>query len=125
VTLVDTDVVIVSELDYLRNVSLIIDQVSSRVLQNYMVWRFMMNRAWIISRRFRAIKQQFDQVFLGTTVAPSRATKCANYVNENMGFAVSKLYINKYFDKDARLEVFRTQFGDEFLPVSFFDSHLQ
>ncbi|CAF4116026.1 unnamed protein product, partial [Rotaria sordida] len=69
-----------------------------------MVWRFMMNRAWIISRRFRAIKQQFDQVFLGTAVESSRATECANYVNENMGFAVSKLYINKYFDKDARLE---------------------
>ncbi|CAF3834479.1 unnamed protein product [Rotaria magnacalcarata] len=104
VTLVDTDVVIASELDYLRNVSLIIDQQPPRVLQNYMVWRFMMSRAWIIPRRFRTIKQQFDQVFLGTTVEQARAMKCASYVNYNMGFAVSKLYIDKYFDKDARIE---------------------
>ncbi|CAF3189072.1 unnamed protein product [Rotaria socialis] len=104
VSLVDTDVVIASELDYLRNVSLIVDQQSPRVLQNYMVWRFMMSRAWIIPRRFRTIKQQFDQVFLGTTVEQVRAMKCARYVNYNMGFAVSKLYIDKYFDKDARIE---------------------
>lgn len=30
---------------------------------------------------------------------------CARYVTRTMGLAVSKLYITKYFDKDARKEV--------------------
>ncbi|CAF3960773.1 unnamed protein product [Rotaria sp. Silwood2] len=37
VTLIETDIVTVSELEYLRNVSLILNQQSSRTLQNYMV----------------------------------------------------------------------------------------
>jgi hypothetical protein len=35
----------------------------------------------------------------------SRPITCAKYVNRNMEFAVSKLYIKKYFDKLARNEV--------------------
>lgn len=104
-----------SELDYLRNVSLIVDQQPPRVLQNYMVWRFLMSRAWIISRRIRSIKQKFDQVFLGTDVEQSLALRCASYVNDKMGLVVSKLYIDKYFDKAARVEVFITKFSDTYV----------
>jgi len=34
-----------------------------------------------------------------------RRIGCARYVNKNMEFAVSKLYIDKYYDKLARDEV--------------------
>ena len=49
-------------------------------------------------KRFRTIKQQFNQVFRGINTQPSRAITCAEYVNNIMGFAVAKLYINEYFD---------------------------
>ena len=96
----------VTEIEFIRNASLIIDQQSARTLQNYMVWRFMMNQVKYMPKRFRAIKQTFDRVFQGISTEPSRAITCATYVNRNMGFAVSKLYINKYFDKNARNQVY-------------------
>ncbi|CAF1153990.1 unnamed protein product, partial [Didymodactylos carnosus] len=61
-----------------------------------------MNQAGSMPRRIRSTREQFDRVFQGTSAEPSRSTTCAEYVNDNMGFAVSKLYIKQYFDENAR-----------------------
>jgi predicted metalloendopeptidase len=105
VTLMDTDIVFIIEIDFLRNASLIINQQSSRTLQNYIVWRFMMSQIDNMPQRFRTIKQQFNKIFREITTERPRTITCATYVNENMGFVVSKLYVNKYIDKDARNQV--------------------
>ncbi|CAF1615486.1 unnamed protein product [Rotaria sp. Silwood1] len=102
VTLLDTDIVSVSEVAYLVNLSLILEQTPARVVQNYLIWRFMMNRASSMPKRIRSTREQFDRVFYGISSEPARATTCANYVNDNMGFAVSRLYIRKYFNDNAR-----------------------
>ncbi|CAF4236483.1 unnamed protein product [Rotaria magnacalcarata] len=104
VILDDSDVVTVHELEYLNNVSSIIDQTSARLLQNYVVWRFMMHRVDNMPKRFRSIKENFQHIFRGTTADVSRKIICGNFVNGNMGFAVSALYIKKYFDDNARIQ---------------------
>jgi predicted metalloendopeptidase len=105
VDLNDTDTVAVSEIEFLNNASSIIHETSPRVLQNYMVWRFMMDQAGNMPRRIRSIKDQFDRVFQGTSAEQPRTTRCAVYVNNNMGMVVSKLYIENYFDENARNQV--------------------
>jgi predicted metalloendopeptidase len=105
VTLDDKDIVSISELDFLRNASAIIDQHSPRVIQNYFIWRFMMNRAANMPRRYRSIREQFDRIFRGTSAERPRSITCGAYVNTHMGFAVAKLYIKNYFDENARNQV--------------------
>ena len=105
VTLNGTDIVIASELEVLQSVSNVIDQTPSRTLQNYLVGRFVISKLDFMPKRFRAIKQQLIKVFYGSSTERSRKLSCAKYVARNMGLAVSKLYITKYFDKDARKEV--------------------
>ena len=107
VTLLDTDVVSVSELEFIRNASQILEETSPRTLQNYMVWRFMMRRAANMPQAIRVFKDRFDRVFRGTTAEQPRTILCGNYVNSNMGFAVSKVYIKQYFDETARNQVNR------------------
>lgn len=102
VTLDDSDVVLVREVAYLVNVSDILHLYDVRTIQNYLIWRFMMNRASSMPRKVRTTREQFDRVFKGTTAEPTRSTTCSNYVNDNMGFAVSRLYVQKYFDDNAR-----------------------
>lgn len=108
ITLADTDIVTVSELEYIRNVSLIINQQSPRTLQNYMVWRFIMNQASIMPKRFRNMRQQFDKVFQGVNAESPRDISCGKFVNTAMAFAVGKLYVKEYFDKTARNQVPKT-----------------
>ncbi len=102
----DGDVLDVSEFDYLSNVSSIVDRTPSRILQNYVIWRFMTHRIDNMPKRFRSIKENFDHVFRGTTTERPRTAICGNFVNGNMGFAVSKVYIKKYFDNNARNQSF-------------------
>ncbi len=105
VTLTESDIINVSELEYIRNVSSLIDRTSPRTLQNYIVWRFMMIQAGNMPQRFRAIKLQFNQVFQGISSQPSNVMSCVGYVNNIMGYAVAKLYKDEYFDSNARNQV--------------------
>jgi len=95
----------VSELEFLTNASLIINETSPRILQNYFVWRFMMDQAGNMPRRIRNIQEQFLRVFQGTSAEKPRTTTCGGFVNGNMGMVVSKLYIKSYFDENARSQV--------------------
>ncbi|CAF4213469.1 unnamed protein product, partial [Adineta steineri] len=104
VTLNDTDIINIRELKVLRNISMIIKQNSSRIIQNYLIWRFIMNQISHMPKRFRVIQQQFYRIFIGTAIEKPRPIKCANYVNSNMGMVVSRLYIMKKFDEYSRRE---------------------
>ena len=101
----ETDLVSVSEVAYLANISSLLNKTMPRIIQNYAIWRFMMNRASSLPRRIRQTREQFDRVFKGTSAEPTRAMTCAIYVNDNMGFAVSRLYVKTYFDENARNQV--------------------
>jgi predicted metalloendopeptidase len=105
ITLTDNDIVSVDDIETIRNISSIIGQQSPRILQNYMIWRFVIYRVPNMPKRFRTILDKLKSVVLGISNGESRTITCTNYVNNNMEFAVSKLYINKYYDKLARTEV--------------------
>ncbi|CAF1483690.1 unnamed protein product, partial [Adineta steineri] len=104
VSVMDKDIVIVTAPKLLHGISSIIDRQSPRTIQNYMIWHFMMNRAWNMPNRFRNIVQQFTRIFHGTSTEESRTITCANYVNTIMNLPVSKLYIDEHSHKDARKE---------------------
>jgi len=103
--LYSNDTISVSELEYLRNASRIINETSARTIQNYFLWRFMMNRVTNMPKRFRIVRDTFDRYFRGTTSERPRTLVCGNFVNVNMGYAVSKVYIENYFDENARNQV--------------------
>ena len=107
-TLKDTDAVVVSELEYLNNVSLILEQTPPRTIQNYMIWRFIMSRTSDMPQNVRIIRQRFDKVFSGTNAEQARTVKCGKFVNENMGFVVSKLYIKNISMKMLSIRFFQT-----------------
>ena len=92
-------------MEVLRNVSMIIERTAPRTMQNYFIWRFLMGLIEYMPRRFRILKQEFNKIFQGIKVGKARKIKCAQFVNGYMGLAVSKLYINKYFDPHSRKEV--------------------
>jgi predicted metalloendopeptidase len=105
ISLTVTDTVTVTELDYLRHASELIERESSHIVQNYLLWRLVMRYGQLLPRTIRNARHRFDQQFRGVKVESSRSIICAKFVNENMGMVVSKLYLEKYFDRTARNEV--------------------
>jgi predicted metalloendopeptidase len=105
ITLTDDDTVIIVGVESFNSISSIIKQQALRVLQNYMIWRFIMAQPVHMPKQFRAILRKFNAATISVYGEQSRAITCAEYVNKNMGYAVSKLYRNKYFDKHTRTKV--------------------
>ena len=95
----------IPELEYIRNISALVERESPRTIQNYLIWRFLVDQIQLMSKPIRDIQQNFLRVFRGTSVERARPLLCASTVNANMGLAVSKLYLEKYFDRTARIEV--------------------
>lgn len=106
VTLFDNDTVMISEFSFLRNVSRILDEESPRTVQNYLIWLFVKQQIKYLPKKFRSIRQEFQRIFSGIVNQPKRSTVCASFVNDKMGTAVAKLYLENYFDRTSRSQVF-------------------
>ncbi|CAF1478446.1 unnamed protein product [Adineta steineri] len=104
ISVTDADSVIVTAPKLLHGISSIINQQSPRTIQNYMIWKFMMNQARHMPKQFRKMLQQYTHVTVGTSTEESRTITCANYVNKMMNLPISKLYIEEDFHKDTRKE---------------------
>ena len=92
---------------------MIIEKESIRTIQNYFIWRLMFSFIDEMPKRFRSLKNEFNQIFEGISMRKSRKIECAHYVNSYMGLALSKLYIDKYFDPNSRKEVYRFTFSGD------------
>ncbi|CAF4094777.1 unnamed protein product, partial [Adineta steineri] len=73
VTLMDSDIVIVEDIDSLYCVSSIIEQVSPRILQNYVISRFMMDLNHKLPKQFQNIKENLNHAVGVTTTERARA----------------------------------------------------
>lgn len=98
----NTEHVIVYDPDYLIKLRSILVKYSSRDLQNYMTWRFVMDLVNSLSRDYKDTRNAFRKALYGTTSETAAWRRCANYVNGNMENAVGRLYVEEAFAGDSK-----------------------
>uniref|UniRef100_A0A8C5ILJ6 Neprilysin n=1 Tax=Junco hyemalis TaxID=40217 RepID=A0A8C5ILJ6_JUNHY len=98
----NTEHVIVYDPDYLLKLRSILEKYSSRDLQNYMAWRFVMDLVNSLSRDYKDTRNAFRKALYGTTSESAVWRRCANYVNGNMESAVGRLYVEEAFAGDSK-----------------------
>ncbi|NWR51505.1 NEP protein, partial [Regulus satrapa] len=98
----NTEHVIVYDPDYLLKLRSILVKYSSRDLQNYMTWRFVMDLVNSLSRDYKDTRNAFRKALYGTTAEAAVWRRCANYVNGNMESAVGRLYVEEAFAGDSK-----------------------
>ncbi|NXI19085.1 NEP protein, partial [Irena cyanogastra] len=98
----NTEHVIVYDPDYLLKLKSILVKYSSRDLQNYMTWRFVMDLVNSLSQDYKDTRNAFRKALYGTTSETAVWRRCANYVNANMESAVGRLYVEEAFAGDSK-----------------------
>ncbi|CAL8347238.1 unnamed protein product, partial [Arctogadus glacialis] len=88
--------------NYFRRLQPVLALYSKRDLQNYMVWRFVMNMVVDLSAAYRDTKKAFRKALSGTTSESSVWRQCALYVNNNMDSAVGRLYVEEAFSPESK-----------------------
>ncbi|KFZ66211.1 Neprilysin [Antrostomus carolinensis] len=98
----NTEHVIVYDPDYLIRLKSILNKYTPRDLQNYMIWRFVMDLVNSLSRNYKDTRNAFRKALYGTTSETAAWRRCANYVNGNMENAVGRLYVEEAFAGDSK-----------------------
>ncbi|KAM9230967.1 Neprilysin [Leptosomus discolor] len=98
----NTEHVIVYDPEYLIRLKTILNKYTPRDLQNYMIWRFIMDLVNSLSRNYKDTRNAFRKALYGTTSETAVWRRCANYVNSNMENAVGRLYVEEAFAGDSK-----------------------
>ncbi|XP_075394210.1 membrane metallo-endopeptidase-like 1 [Tenrec ecaudatus] len=102
IKLLPEEEVVVYGIPYLKNLEGIIDAYSARTMQNYLIWRLVLDRIGTLSQRFKDTRMNYRKALYGTTVEEVRWRECVGYVNSNMESAVGSLYVREAFPSDSK-----------------------
>ncbi|XP_052008982.1 neprilysin-like [Xyrauchen texanus] len=102
VPVTDSEKVIVYAPNYLKRLNPVLAKYTKRDIQNYMVWRFIMNLVVGLGRPYRETRKAFRKAIYGTSSEAAVWRQCAIYVNNNMENAVGRLYVEEAFAGDSK-----------------------
>ncbi|XP_043348443.1 neprilysin isoform X1 [Dermochelys coriacea] len=94
--------VVVYAPEYLTKLKPILNKYTCRDIQNYMIWRYVMDLVNSLSRNYKDTRNAFRKALYGTTSETAVWRRCANYVNGNMENAVGRLYVEEAFSGDSK-----------------------
>lgn len=94
--------IVVYGTEYLQKLKYILPKYSKSTLQNYLVWRLVIDRVSNLSRRFKDARANYRKALYGTSVEEARWRECASYINGNMENAVGALYVREAFAGESK-----------------------
>ena len=77
----------------------------SRIVANYVIWRFIRHRINNLDKRFQDAQQELIRSLYGREDTPPRWKFCVSYANGNLGQSVGSLFVKKYFDERSKADV--------------------
>lgn len=87
---------------YYQQLVSLLSNTSSRTIANYLLWRFVRHRVNNLDKRFQETKQRFYYVLFGRERLPPRWQTCVTQVNSNMGMALGRMFVERYFDEISK-----------------------
>ncbi|XP_053546318.1 membrane metallo-endopeptidase-like 1 [Bombina bombina] len=94
--------VVVYGVPYLHQLRPILSNYSASTLQNYLVWRLVIDRVSSLSRRYKDARSNYRKALYGTTLEEARWRECVSYVNSNMENAVGAMYVRETFAGESK-----------------------
>ncbi|KAL1492631.1 hypothetical protein ABEB36_010862 [Hypothenemus hampei] len=90
--------------DYIHNLLNLLNKTNPRIIQNYLLWRFIKHRTSNLDSRFLDSEQKFYHALFGIEKRPPRWKFCVSQTNTNMGMAVGALFVQNYFDENSKTD---------------------
>ncbi|KAK2563721.1 Endothelin-converting enzyme 1 [Acropora cervicornis] len=101
ISLNGSDRVLVPSVEYLKNLSIVINGTEKRTLSNYMMWTFVRSVIPYLSRNFREAYLDFQKATQGKKQAKPRWLSCVEDMNSythGLTFAMGYMWIQSAFD---------------------------
>ncbi|XP_067898834.1 neprilysin-like [Heterodontus francisci] len=98
----NSEPIVVYAPDYLEKLAPVLKKYKPRDIQNYIIWRQVMDLVGSLSSAYKETRAAFRKALYGTTSENAVWRKCANYVNSNMDKAVGRLYVDDAFAGESK-----------------------
>ncbi len=97
------DTLILSNIDYFRNLDKLVASTDLSVLKNYAKWQLLNEAASYLSTDFSSAKFDFyGTVLSGIKTQKARWQRVHNTINTHLGDLISEEYVNKHFPQSAK-----------------------
>ncbi|KAK2148688.1 hypothetical protein LSH36_487g03042 [Paralvinella palmiformis] len=97
-----TEELVVYAPSYMKELAGLLKVTPKRTVGNYMLWRIVMNRVSNMPQKYLDVRREFSKALYGTSSDRARWRICVNYVNDNFGMAVGRMFVQERFDETAK-----------------------
>ncbi|XP_012312788.1 endothelin-converting enzyme 2 isoform X1 [Aotus nancymaae] len=99
----DSEPVVVYGMDYLQQVSELINRTEPSILNNYLIWNLVQKTTSSLDRRFESAQEKLLETLYGTkkSCVPRWQTCIAN-TDDALGFALGSLFVKATFDRQSK-----------------------
>ncbi|XP_070365416.1 endothelin-converting enzyme 2 isoform X4 [Equus asinus] len=115
----DSEPVVVYGMDYLQQVSELINRTEPSVLNNYLIWNLVQKTTSSLDRRFESAQEKLLETLYGTKKScMPRWQTCVSNTDDALGFALGSLFVKATFDRQSKeiaegmISEIRTAFED-------------
>ncbi|XP_071109353.1 neprilysin-1-like [Haliotis cracherodii] len=98
------DVIDFSE-GYFQQLGPLLQNTPLRVIQNYVVWRFMRKQVTALPQVFQTYEKEFKEVVIGVTSLPPRWHSCLQVVDSFMPYVVGRMFVQEHFLPTSKNDV--------------------
>ncbi|XP_053513833.1 endothelin-converting enzyme 2 isoform X3 [Artibeus jamaicensis] len=99
----DSEPVVVYGMDYLQQVSELINQTEPSVLNNYLIWNLVQKTTPSLDRRFESAQEKLLETLYGTRKScVPRWQTCISNTDDALGFALGSLFVKATFDRQSK-----------------------
>ncbi|XP_033618492.1 EEF1AKMT4-ECE2 readthrough transcript protein isoform X2 [Fukomys damarensis] len=99
----DSEPVVVYGMDYLQQVSDLINSTEPSVLNNYLIWNLVQKTAASLDRRFESAQEKLLETLYGTKKSCTpRWQTCISNTDDALGFALGSLFVKATFDRQSK-----------------------
>ncbi|XP_059158497.1 neprilysin-1-like [Physella acuta] len=102
IVITEHETIVVYALPYFVALGKLIQRSPTRVLANYVIWRCLMARIDNLPKEYRKIRSEFSKHIFGSESEPPRWYDCVSYINDNMGNAAGRLFVERHFDEGSK-----------------------
>jgi len=89
-------------LDYVKNMSLIYNATSKRIIANYMMWHVVLRFAPSLSLKFREAFQEYRKSVSGVAGLDPRWQDCLGVVDSSFGMPFGLLFVDEAFEGESK-----------------------
>ncbi|XP_014588265.1 endothelin-converting enzyme 2 isoform X4 [Equus przewalskii] len=115
----DSEPVVVYGMDYLQQVSELINRTEPSILNNYLIWNLVQKTTSSLDRRFESAQEKLLETLYGTKKScMPRWQTCVSNTDDALGFALGSLFVKATFDRQSKeiaegmISEIRTAFED-------------